>query len=212
MINIDQEVYLLFISKEPVNLVIIQWAQRPENQEKLIKYIYSVKFHYFLMVGMGQRNNVPARHHSPSNKKARNKKIKIKKKAGIRYLFWRYLSVRSNRPPQTLQASAPCYPQEPDGKDLIAEDTMHLSHGTLKRQIGTDLEASSLVTSFHNARRFSACYWRRKAISSLTYWWSTITVVLVIHAQWCKSGINVTRVTIHFLVWFMHPFTRQNQC
>lgn len=54
-----------------------------------------------------------------------------------------------------------------DSKDPIDEDTTHSGHMTWRNQAGTDLEASSLWTSFHSTRRgYAGCM--RTVVNSLT--------------------------------------------
>lgn len=79
-------------------------------------------------------------------------------------------------------------------EDPIADDTTCVSRSTQRNQFGTDLEASSLWTSFIELE--SACYQERKEIINLTPLvksashndWATKTCPLVQHWHKCHRS------------------------
>lgn len=71
-------------------------------------------------------------------------------------LFLTSWLIRSHKP-QTLHGTSDTlnFPLELDSKDLIAEQTSHLSHRPRRNEMGTLLEDLSLLAIFYNATR---CY------------------------------------------------------
>lgn len=99
----------------------------------------------------------------------------------------------------------------------IARDTIYLSYRTQHTKAGTDLEVLSLLVSFHNVRTLYVHYWEEESIErSYPYvnpvvhnneW--TRKMYPYTHAT-CNSGMNVMKVTNHFLIGFKACFTRWN--
>lgn len=81
----------------------------------------------------------------------------------------------------------------------ISKDTTHSGFRTQRNQAGTQLSASSLLTS---SGKYSPGCWRRQVIYSVTRMWILHTKLLTCmarHAYWCNNCMNLLELTNHCL-------------
>lgn len=81
------------------------------------------------------------------------------------------------------------------------------------RTWGTWIECFSLLSSFHNMRRWYAGWWGRKVINNLSQvWilWATIAPSMTRYAKSYKNDINVMKATNCFLIGFKTPQRRKH--
>lgn len=97
--------------------------------------------------------------------------------------------------------------------DPVYENTIYWSYRLQRKQVGTNMEVSFLLDSFHSSRGNNSCYWGRKAIKNLTQLWSLgFTTDLARHDYWCNSDKEVIEVTSCFLIVFKFHSTRWKTC
>lgn len=82
----------------------------------------------------------------------------------------------------------------------LTEDIVYISHRTWKNQIGTDLQVSSLLVSFHNTRRYYVgCTWK-KVSSSITQ--PMLMTGIVRNYYGYNSDTTIVKVTHFILIGF----------
>lgn len=85
----------------------------------------------------------------------------------------------------------------PDGKGLLLKTQLSyiIKLAEIKLVYNLKLHPHLLL---HGARRYSACYWRRKVAISPSY--KPCYTQQICKISWCKSGITVMQVTINYFI------------